>query len=248
MIPKIIHYCWFGRNPKPQLILNCIESWKRFCPDYEIIEWNEDNFNINECKFCREAYEAKNWAFVSDYARLFVLEKFGGIYLDTDLELLKPLDTFLNNDGFLGFESRDYVGTSIMGSGGGHQLLKELKADYEISDYYNSDGTPDLTTNVRRMRKTLLEGGLINNGKQQTVCGMTIYPQKYFFPYNIGLLFNHKPKKSYAIHYVTGSWGNGVDFHGGKLRYLKLVVVNRLRSLIGTDTVDRIKRRLNRGN
>ena len=105
MIPKTIHYVWFGRNPKPDLAVKCINSWKKYCPDYEIIEWNEDNFNLDEAPlYVRQAYEAKKWAFVSDYVRLWAMTEFGGIYMDTDVEVLKPLDRFLQNEAFSGFE------------------------------------------------------------------------------------------------------------------------------------------------
>ena len=104
MIPKIIHYCWFGRKPKSEEFNKYLESWKRFCPDYEIKEWNESNFDLNKNDYCREAYEAKKWAFVADYVRLKVLEKYGGIYMDTDVELIKSLDKFLHYNAFMCFE------------------------------------------------------------------------------------------------------------------------------------------------
>ena len=109
MIPKVIHYCWFGKKPLPPLAVNCIDSWKKFCPDYEIIEWNEKNFDINSNTYVREAYENKKWAFVSDYVQLYALYNYGGIYMDTDVQVLKPLDAFLNDQAFSGFEAYDRV-------------------------------------------------------------------------------------------------------------------------------------------
>ena len=109
MIPKAIHYCWFGGGKKPKLAKKCIESWKRFCPDYEIKEWNEDNFDFTVMPFMAEAYKAKKYAFVSDVARLLVLEKYGGIYFDTDVELIKDISPLINDDGFIGFENDMYV-------------------------------------------------------------------------------------------------------------------------------------------
>ena len=106
MIPKIIHYCWFGGKPKPELAEKCIESWKKFCPDYEIVEWNEGNFNINSNLYVKQAYEAKKYAFVTDYVRLYALYTQGGIYMDTDVMVLKPLDEYLNHEAFSGFESK----------------------------------------------------------------------------------------------------------------------------------------------
>ena len=103
-IPKKIHYCWFGRNPLPESAKKCIESWKKYCPEYEIIEWNEDNFDLTENRYAREAYEQKKWAFVSDYARLKIVYEQGGIYMDVDVELIKPLDELTELDGYMGFE------------------------------------------------------------------------------------------------------------------------------------------------
>ena len=100
MIPKIIHYCWFGKNPLSDLAKKCIDSWKKYCPDYEIIEWNEENFDINSNVYVKEAYDSKKWAFVTDYVRLYALDKCGGIYMDTDVELLKGIDVFLENEAF----------------------------------------------------------------------------------------------------------------------------------------------------
>ena len=113
-IPKVIHYCWFGGNPKPKLVQKCIHSWKKYCPDYEIIEWNESNFDISSCPlYVRQAYDVKKWAFVSDYARLKIIHTCGGIYLDTDVELIKSLDSLLEYNAFFGFEDGKYVATGL---------------------------------------------------------------------------------------------------------------------------------------
>ena len=135
---KTIHYCWFGRNPKPALIIKCMESWKKFCPDYEIIEWNEDNFDINCCAYVREAYEAKKWAFVSDYVRCYVLYNYGGKYLDTDVQLVQSPDEYMNLPFFCSIEGdiiegRNIPEPAVMGGQKGHIVFKE------ILDFYNSD-------------------------------------------------------------------------------------------------------------
>ena len=111
MIPKIIHYCWFGGKPLPELAQKCIASWKKYCPDYEIKEWNESNFNLNSCDYVREAYEAKKWAFITDYVRLYAMVTEGGIYMDTDVEVIKPLDPFLKHKAFSGFEDEVSIPT-----------------------------------------------------------------------------------------------------------------------------------------
>jgi len=240
MIPKKIHYCWFGRGKKSELILRCIESWKKFCPDYEIIEWNEDNFDINSCDYVKEAYENKQWAFVSDYARLCILLEHGGIYLDTDMQLLKPIDEFLNNKGYLAFEAKDYVCLGIIGAVKNHPFINTLKEEYESIHFKNDDVVVKTITNVQRMRKHLLSGGLKNNGKQQLVCDMTIYPQKYFFPYNFGMLFNHLPKSAYSVHHAMASWKNN-QIHWNKAKMFKICLVNKARNIVGTDFIMKLK-------
>ena len=126
MIPKIIHYCWFGRNEKSEKIKFCMDSWKKYLPDYEIIEWNEDNFHINEIKYVNEAYDKKKWAFVTDYVRAYALYKKGGIYLDTDVEITGNLDTFLTHGAFSGFESKGYPFTALWGANKGHHWPKKV--------------------------------------------------------------------------------------------------------------------------
>lgn len=239
MIPKKLHYCWFGGNEKPELILKCIESWKKYCPDYEIVEWNEHNFDVNSCDYAREAFEEKKWAFVSDYARLCVLKEQGGIYLDTDMELLKPIDEFLDNNGILAFEAKDYVCLGIIGAVPNHPFIDKLKEDYE-SIHFRTENGVEMTTNVQRMRHHLLENGLKNNGKKQKVCDMTVYPQKLFFPYNFGMIFDRAPKSAYSIHHATASWQNNAIRHS-KLKTLKICLVNKARSLVGTDFIMRLK-------
>ena len=135
MIPKVIHYCWFGGKPLPKLAQKCIASWKKFCPDYEIIRWDEANFDVNGCDYSREAYEAKNWAFVSDYARLKILVDNGGIYMDTDVEVVKPLDEFLSNEAFSGFESPAVIPTGIMACEKGFAPFAEMLKEYDTQHF-----------------------------------------------------------------------------------------------------------------
>ena len=130
MIPKVIHYCWFGGKPLPKLAKKCLASWKKFCPDYEIIRWDESNFDVNGCDYSREAYEAKKWAFVSDYARLKVIVDNGGIYMDTDVEVVKPLDEFLSHEAFSGFENPRSITTGIMACEKGFAPFAEMLNEY----------------------------------------------------------------------------------------------------------------------
>ena len=151
MIPKIIHYCWFGHAPKTEQINSYIETWKKYCPDYQFIEWNEENFDINENQYCREAYEAKKWAFVTDYVRLKVLFTYGGIYMDTDVEVVKPLDRFLSYSAFTGYESTRYIPTGIIGAEKCNAWIQTLLREYETLRFVKADGSYDLTTNVHRI-------------------------------------------------------------------------------------------------
>lgn len=130
MIPKKIHYCWFGKKPKPALVRRCIESWKKYLQDYEIIEWNEDNFNIHALEYTRQAYENKKWAFVSDYVRLYALYHYGGLYFDTDVEALKNMDCFLNQHLFTGFETKGNPVTAVMGCEKQNKTIGELMEEY----------------------------------------------------------------------------------------------------------------------
>ncbi len=206
MIPKKIHYCWFGGNPLPELAQKCIESWKKYCPDYEIIEWNEANFDVRCNQYCSEAYDAKKWAFVSDVARLYALVTEGGIYMDTDVEVTKPLDEFLELEAFSGFESYDRILTGIMAATKGQKMFTELLEDYEGDSFFNEDGTPNLSTNVERITKNCLKHGLVLNNTKQTVNGFTLFPNDYFCPKDCVTKALNITENTHTIHYFDGSW------------------------------------------
>ena len=185
MIPKVIHYCWFGGNPLPEMARRCIASWKKHCPDYEIIEWNETNFDLNFNPYVKEAYEAKKWAFVTDVVRLYALVTYGGIYMDTDVEVLKPLDAFLEHEAFSGFEAEDHIPTGIMAAEKGAPMFVELLNDYNGVHFKHEDGTLDLTTNVTRITDACLKHGLVLNNQLQVVNGFALYPNDYFCPKDV---------------------------------------------------------------
>lgn len=203
---KVINYCWFGRGEKPELVKKCIESWKKFCPAYEIKEWNEDNFDISSCRFVAEAYSDRNFAFVSDYVRAYVLYNNGGIYLDTDVEMLKSFDEFLGDTVFLGFEEGNFVGTCVMGIEKGHELMKMYLDHYENAVYFNGDGTKYKDTNVVLLTKLLEEKGLVRDGSRQTVGDITVYPRTYFSPYDYINGINYITDDSAAIHHFAQLW------------------------------------------
>lgn len=205
-IPKVIHYIWFGNNDLPEEAIECIESWKKFCPDYEIKRWDESNFDLSSNNYVKQAYEAKKWAFVSDYARLWILVNEGGIYMDTDVEVLKSLDPFLTNRAFSGFESDASVPTGIMACEKGFPLFQRLLDDYDARSFINSDGSYDLTTNVVVITKTCKACGLKLDNTLQTVDGFTLYPSDWFCPKSHESGVINLTDNSVTIHHFNGSW------------------------------------------
>lgn len=205
-IPKIIHYCWFGGNPLPDDAKRYINSWRKFCPDYKIIEWNEKNFDLNSVAYVKEAYEAKKWAFITDYVRLHALYNYGGVYMDTDVEVLKNIDIFLDNEAFSGFEREDAIPTGIMASEKGNPFIKELLDEYNDIHFIRSDGSLDLTTNVTRITNKALKHGLELNNFKQKLFHFTIYPKDFFCPkdYLSGEIV--LTPNTYTIHHFSGSW------------------------------------------
>ncbi|MDA3053091.1 glycosyltransferase [Campylobacter sp. JMF_01 NE2] len=206
MIPKIIHYCWFGGKPLPQMALNCIKSWKKYCPDYEIKEWNESNFDINELQYTKEAYEAKKYAFVADVARLKALYEFGGIYMDTDMELLKNIDELLDNKAFIGFESPEYVNSAIFGCEMKSDLVKQILNYYSSHKFMLENNQLNTTTIVAIVTNILSKYDLKQNGELQTVAGCRVYPSDYFYPKNFDTNKINFTNNTYGIHHYDGSW------------------------------------------
>lgn len=206
MIPKKIHYCWFGGNPLPELAQKCIASWKKYCPDYEIIEWNESNFDLNCCDYVKEAYQAKKWAFVSDVARLYALVNYGGIYMDTDVEVLKPLDDILGYEAVSGFEAVDAIPTGLMACEAQQPMFVELLRDYDHAHFVKEDGSYDTSTNVVRITNACLKYGLVLNNTKQTVNGFTLFPKDYFCPKDARTKALEVTSNTYTIHHFDGSW------------------------------------------
>lgn len=211
MIPKIIHYCWFGGKPLPQMALNCIESWKKYCPDYEIKEWNESNFDINELQYTKEAYEAKKYAFVADVARLKALYKFGGIYMDTDMELLKNIDDLLDNKSFIGFESPEYVNSAIFGCEMKSDLVKQILNYYNNHKFILKNNQQNTTTIVKIITNTLVERNLKLNGELQKIDDCVVFPTDYFYPKSLETNTIKFTDNTYAIHHYDGSWRSELE-------------------------------------
>lgn len=247
MIPKIIHYCWFGGKEKPQDVLKCIESWKKYLPDYEIKEWNESNYDFTKNQYMHDAYKEKKWAFVSDYARLDVVYKYGGIYLDTDVEVIKSFDSLLQEDLFCGFESRDpimdklhmqYEESVAFGLGFGakinHPIIKEILDIYSNLSFYNSDGSLNLIACPYYQTIVLKRHGLIPNRQTQRFNNGIAFSPEYFCPQsNITDEMLYLTGNTYSIHHFSASWTKGRT--RTKLR-------NKLRKIIGYRLADLLTR------
>ena len=260
MIPKIIHYCWFGRNPKPKLAEKCIKSWKKHCPDYEIIEWNEDNFDLNSAPlYVRQAYKSKKWAFVTDYVRLKVVYDHGGIYMDTDVELLKNLDFLLSYNAYFGFESGKYVATGLgFGAEKATPILREMMDDYEEIPFVLPDGGFDITPCPQRNTDVLLKRGLEQNDTRQILNGnILVLPSVCLCPISYLDGKNRKTSETISIHWFSASWQTKEQQrkHSRVLRekrnrdikdYVKHIPNRVLRAALSENRYNELKRRMKR--
>ena len=206
MIPKKIHYCWFGRGEKPELARKCIASWRKFCPDYQIIEWNEDNFDLNCNAYVRYCYANKKWAFLSDFVRLAVVNEHGGLYFDTDVEMVAPPDGLLEYDAFYGFENDTSVNTGQGFGSVAHHPTVEVMIDQYLNLSQDEQGLypvlacPELNTNA------LLPLGLVLNGQRQNVAGAEILPSDFTNPYDDATGRLNKTANTISIHWYSKSW------------------------------------------
>lgn len=228
MIPKTIHYCWFGGGQKSKLLQKCIKSWKKVCPDYHIIEWNEDNFDLSTTpEYIRSAYNAKKWAFVSDYARLKIVFENGGIYMDTDVELLKPLDALLGYAGYFGFETPETVNTGLgFAAEKGLPMLMEMMQQYENRDFNYESGQyltcPLIDTGV------LVKHGLqLDGAKQLLDNNVLVLSAEYLCPKSLLTEWISKTENTFSIHHFTTSWFSeeGRKHHKKTVRQARLSVI-----------------------
>lgn len=206
MIPKKIHYCWFGGKPLPASVEACMKSWAENCPEYQLIRWDEQNAPFMDSLYAHQAYEAGKWAFVSDYVRLKALWEQGGIYMDTDVEVLRPLDRFQDAEMFMGFESRERVATCIIGAEPRHPFIGALLETYRNGTFLRADGSCDCTTNVERVTEELKKRGLRTDGTLQTVEGVTVYPTDVFSPKSLETGRIRLTPESCTIHHFDASW------------------------------------------
>lgn len=232
MIPKIIHYCWFGTNTPPPIIDKCIKSWHKVLPDYKIIRWDESNYDVNKNKFISTAYKVKKFAFVSDYARFDILSEYGGIYLDTDVELIKTLNPFLLHKTFTGFEKYDLVNPGvIIGAEKGSPLVEYMKSYYENRIFDPSR----IETVVSIMTNYLYTKGLKLNNSMQIVDGTNIYPTEYFAPLGFQTGKLHKTENTVSIHHYASSWLTKSD-------KFKLFLSRNLTNFMGAKLFNQIKK------
>ena len=225
MIPKIIHYCWFGGNPEPEDVKRCIASWKKFLPDYKIIRWDESNYDVHKNQYMSDAYKEKKWAFVSDYCRLDVVYQYGGIYIDTDVEVIKSFNGLLDDKMFCGFESRDPIVFKLQkeveysvnlglafGAEKQHAYLKEMLDLYQHLQFYHEDGSLNLVACPRYQTMVLLKHGLVANNQTQRLPDCMVYSPEYFCPQsNITDEMLSLTDNTYSIHHFTISWATAKD-------------------------------------
>ena len=207
MIPRTIHYCWFGRGEMPELAKRCIASWHKYMPDWEYKLWNEENFDVNAIPYTEEAYEAKKYAFVSDVVRLWALCNEGGLYLDTDVEVFKSFDDLLEHQAFVGFEGSKHLplGTCVMASEEGGCWVKEQLDYYKDRYFIGADGSYDLTTNVQFISAKMREQGFLQNGQEQDYKDLHVFPVEYFCPrQTTGEYF--RTENTYCDHLGMSSW------------------------------------------
>ena len=234
MIPKVIHYCWFGPNKISKKTKKYINTWKKYCPDFEIIEWNEENFDINSNKFVLDAYNAGKYAFVSDYVRLYIVHKYGGIYLDTDVELFKTLDNqLLNHKAFFAIQQSDNLATTGLGFGAekGNELIKKLFSMYNKIDF-NSSNIKNIACPIL-ITDELYKIGFQRKNATQYLCNgdVVVFSSEYFDPISPSTTLNLKSTKTYSMHHYAASWLS-------KNKRTKRKIAN----LVGQTNINRIKK------
>ena len=235
MIPKKIHYCWFGRGEKPVLARKCIASWKKHCPDYEIIEWNEDNFDLDYNGYTRYCYDNKKWAFLSDFVRLVVVAEHGGLYFDTDVELLRSPDMLLQFKAFYGFENDSNIATGLgFGSTCGHPTILAMKAQYEAIQP-NADGSFPITVCPALNTAALAPFGLRLDGTRQNIAGAEILPADWFNPYDDPTGRLNKTENTLSVHWYSKSWMS-------KGTILRSKLTKPFHRIFGTDCFHNIKK------
>lgn len=253
VIPKIIHYCWFGRGEMPKIMKKCLKSWKKYCPDWKIVFWNEDSFDVDSTLWTKQAYEAKKYAFVADFVRLKALYEMGGVYLDTDQELIKPLEPFMNHEAFFGFMDKTNVSAGVIGARKGHPLMGEMYDYYRDRPFLTGD-SQDIKPNTNWMTDILLSKGLKLDDSYQNLGNVVIYPQTYFCPTSCVSIEDLSGPDTVALHHWAMTWRTKkakkdfarVKRHQKKwyraLIWLRYLPNRILRKLLGDNFVDKLKK------
>lgn len=258
MIPKIIHYCWFGRGEMPKIMKKCLKSWKKYCPDWQIIRWDEDSFDINSTLWTKQAYEAKKYAFVADYVRLKALCEMGGVYMDTDQELIKPLEPFMDKEMFVGFMSDINISCGVLGAVKEHPIISAFLKYYAERPFVQQDKAGE-KPNTYLFTDLLVERGLVINDKYQVLDGVHVYPRTYFCPTSCVSIEDYRSKDTVSVHHWAMTWRSAkekkhfkkIKMHQRKwyqvavwLRYLP----NRImRKIFGDKKIDALKNAVRKG-
>lgn len=243
MIPKIIHYCWFGGNPLPQSAIKCINSWKRFFPDYEIKQWDETNFDVNIIPYTRDAYSIRKYAFVSDYARMWVLYNFGGIYFDTDVEVVRSFDDILSKGGFMGFETSEYVAPGLgMALQKKSRIASDVMKRFEQTEFFLNNGTFNSKGIVPITTWVLKKYGLKSGGEMQKIGeDLWIYPIEFFNPLDAPTGRIRKTLNTHSIHWYTKSWMDNQN-------WVRTLFSHWFHRVFGTSLPIKIKRLIGKKN
>lgn len=255
-IPKVIHYCWFGGAELSDLTIKCIRSWKKYCPDYEIKQWDESNFDMNCCVYVQEAYSMKKWAFVSDYARFWILYNYGGVYLDTDVEIIKSIDDIVDAGAFMalepykvaGYKKRLSISSGLgIGASSGLDLYKSILEGYDKSHFTPPNEKKSTETVGLRVTKLFKSKGFIEKDEFQEIDGIKIYPTDYFCPLDYYTGIMRLTENTVCIHHYGMSWQSEFDKRMKKLeRKYRLALGNRIGYFlfrVHRFTVKRLKRK-----
>ena len=240
---RTIHYCWFGKTEKSDVIKKCIDSWREFLPNYEIKEWNEDNFDVHCCKYVEEAYEAKKWAFVSDYCRMWVLYMYGGVYFDTDVEVIKATDVFESN--CIGFEKKKLLNPGlVLSAEKGNWFCHEMLSEYDRDSFF-LEGGQNFRTVCDRATSIFLKHGLKLNNKMQKIDGFTVYPSDFFNPLGVANGTLKITDNTLTVHLFAGSWVDGKYLASTKKSF-KNRIYKLLTRFFGRNFADWVRRLVNK--
>lgn len=260
MIPKVIHYCWFGDSPKPKSVLRCIDSWKKHCPDFEIREWTEKDFDVAQNEYTKQAYEAKAWGFVPDYIRLWIIYNYGGFYLDTDVQVIKDLSPLCENSAFAGFEDSKQVALGLgFGAEAGNPIIEAHMKMYDSLRFLEEDGSYNKTPSPRYTTQLLKKLGLRDdNCEVQNLGDMVICPKEYFCPKDFVTGLTTVTKNTFSIHHYDASWfseeqqmeknkrwAEWVKIRRAERKHYIMHIPNRiLMTALGKERYENLKRRL----